>query len=182
MRLTRASVLQRWATGAEGLLFRLIYLSSFCLRRVPMCAAATRTPGRLHVDKTSPTGSPVWTKATHRTLLVTVLWCSWYNIILFNQCIMWFTFNLNFIFSFVFFLEWREAKNFISPIHWVLSAVWSQHLKKVVVKSEYTEKGNENDWGLEWPLYVETLKRLLSLEDRRPRRYVQISQNHEGGG
>lgn len=40
----------------------------------------------------------------------------------------------------------------------------SLHLKKVIVKSEYTEKGNENDWGVKQPLYVKRLKRLLSLE------------------
>lgn len=56
------------------------------------------------------------------------------------------------------------------------------HLKKDVVESEDTEKDNDNDCGVKRPLYVERLKRILSLEERRLRGYVQSSQNHEGDG
>jgi len=56
------------------------------------------------------------------------------------------------------------------------------HLKQDVVKSEDIEKGNENGCGAKRTFYVERLKRLLSLEDRRLRGYLQSSQNQEGDG
>lgn len=58
----------------------------------------------------------------------------------------------------------------------------SSYLKKDVVKSEDIEKGNERDCGMKWPLCVERLRRLFSLEARSLREYVQSSQNHEGDG
>lgn len=70
---------------------------------------------------------------------------------------------------------------FLSCIdYWV--QLRSLHLKKDVVKSEDTKKGDENDSGVKQPIYVKTLKKLLSLEERRLRGYVQSSANDESDG
>lgn len=70
---------------------------------------------------------------------------------------------------------------FLSYIdYWV--QLRSLHLKKDVVKSEDTEKGNENDSEVKQPIYVERPKRVLSSEARRLRGYVQSSPSHKGDG